>query len=191
MGADSPAVSAKRALGVALQCATKVVNNVGGRVVVVTSGDANLGLGFLTDREKVAVERLTQARARLQADKSGTVNQKERERSMLQSADKEWRKLREPQLDMYKELAVNCASKQVSVTLFAYCGDYVDLSSLGYVCQYTGGDLYHYSSILKNRPRTAEYQLEQELHRELTRPIALEAVLRFRASGGLKVQKII
>ena len=52
------------------------------------------------------------------------------------------------------------------------------------VCKRTGGQLYYSSPY---NPTQHPTKLAHELHRMITRPCALESVLRVRCSAGLRV----
>ena len=50
-----------------------------------------------------------------------------------------------PQLDFYKNFGLDCSKQHISVDVFAFGGDYVDLATLGVMSQITSGEVYHYN----------------------------------------------
>jgi protein transport protein SEC24 len=90
-----------------------------------------------------------------------------------------------PASDVLKSHALEvCSKNQISVDLFCCCEHYADLASLAPLPKFTGGQLFHYPGFYAARDADA---LKFDLTRALTRKMAFEAVMRVRASRGVKV----
>jgi len=107
-----------------------------------------------------------------------------REDTALLGTDKE-SSLLIPSSEALKSHALEvCSKNQISVDLFCCCEHYADLASLSPLPKYTGGQLTHYPGFYAARDADT---LRFDLTRALTRKMAFEAVMRVRASGGVKV----
>jgi protein transport protein SEC24 len=100
--------------------------------------------------------------------------------------------LLQPAIAFYKNLAVECSPAQISIDMFFFNSRYCDIATLSTLynaesCpKFTGGNVYYYPSFTAQRPEDA-IKFEEEFSRVLTRPLGLEAVLRVRASNGIKM----
>ncbi|KAJ3188766.1 COPII subunit [Gaertneriomyces sp. JEL0708] len=94
--------------------------------------------------------------------------------------------LLQPQSGFYKNLAVACSPTQVSMDLFLMGGEYVDVATLSGCAKFTGGSVYYYPSFTAARSEDA-LKFAHEFSHFLSRPIGLEAVMRIRASKGIKM----
>ena len=119
-----------------------------------------------------------------------------------------------PEETWYRTKAVEFSRVQISVDFFSIAptiNHYTDLASLAALPKFTGGNLYYYPSFsvekdgqkvrLSTHPYRAHSssfkpsllhpthppQLDAELSAVLTRPTGFEAVMRVRATRGLKV----
>jgi protein transport protein SEC24 len=144
-------------MGSALQSAHKLISAVGGKVVVLTASLPNLGAGKLEMRE----------------DKKllGT----NKENGLLQTGN-----------SFYKSFAVECSKNQVSVDMFLFSSGYQDVASLANLPRYTGGQTYFYPGWSAARSEDA-YKFAKEFSDHLSSEIALEAVMRVRATTGLRM----
>jgi len=149
------------ALGPALTGAYRVMAPVGGKMCVVTATMPTLGDGRLKHREELRA--------------LGT----EREHVMLN-----------PEESWYRTKAVEFSRVQISVDLFVAApagqqSPYTDLASLAALPKFTGGNLFYYPgfSVEKGDGR----KMGEEIGSLLTRPTGFEAVMRVRATRGLKV----
>eukprot|EP00009_Paramoeba_aestuarina_P000921 CAMPEP_0201513142 /NCGR_PEP_ID=MMETSP0161_2-20130828/5248_1 /ASSEMBLY_ACC=CAM_ASM_000251 /TAXON_ID=180227 /ORGANISM="Neoparamoeba aestuarina, Strain SoJaBio B1-5/56/2" /LENGTH=488 /DNA_ID=CAMNT_0047909235 /DNA_START=122 /DNA_END=1585 /DNA_ORIENTATION=- len=149
---------------------------LGGKVVAFLSGIAGEGDGKIVPNR--AGEAMKRIRAKMQPKNEDP-----------KVVDKEFLGLMEESSPFYKQLAIECVTKHVTVSIFTYSNRYVDLPTLGALCQYTGGEVYQYRQWFGERKKVAEYLFQRDLKRELTRETGYEAVLRFRASGGVRVKK--
>lgn len=149
--------NSQNCLGKALLTAQKLMSPLGGKVLVLLNSLPNLDDGSLTIRE----------------DPSSLGTPKE-------SA------LLKPAILFYKNLAVSCSPVHLSIDLFVFNTQYADIASLIGCAKYTGGSLYHFPSFSGSRAEDMD-KLTAELRAVLTRPLGLEAVVRIRASRGLKL----
>lgn len=145
------------AMGSALRAGYKLVSPVGGKMTVLSSSLPNVGYGALTMREDKKV--------------LGT----SKESSLLQTAN-----------SFYKSFAVECSKAQVSVDMFLFSSQYQDVASLSNLPRYTGGQTYFYPGW--NTARTEDaMKFAREFSEYLSSEIGLEAVLRVRATTGLRM----
>ncbi|CAZ83833.1 unnamed protein product [Tuber melanosporum] len=145
-------------MGSALQAGHKLISAIGGKIIVLTATLPSLGAGKLENRE----------------DKKllGT----SKESSLLQTAN-----------SFYKSFAVECSKNQVSVDMFLFSNSYQDVASLSNLPRYTGGQTYFYPGWNATRSEDA-IKFAREFSDHLSAEIALEAVMRVRATTGLRMQ---
>lgn len=145
-------------MGSALQAGHKLISAIGGKIIVLTATLPSLGAGKLENRE----------------DKKllGT----SKESSLLQTAN-----------SFYKSFAVECSKNQVSVDMFLFSNGYQDVASLSNLPRYTGGQTYFYPGWNATRSEDA-IKFAREFSDHLSAEIALEAVMRVRATTGLRMQ---
>ncbi|KAK5060989.1 COPII subunit [Exophiala bonariae] len=145
------------AMGSALRAGHKLIGPVGGKMTVVTASLPNIGHGKLDMRE----------------DKKllGT----SKESSLLQTGN-----------SFYKSFAVECSKQQISVDMFLFSSQYQDVASLSNLPRYTGGQTYFYPGWNAAREDDA-MKFAKEFSDYLSSEIGLEAVLRVRATTGLRM----
>lgn len=144
-------------LGAALRAGHKLIAPVGGKITVLSSCLPNLGQGKLEPRE---------VKANLGTSK---------ENALLQTAN-----------SFYKSFAVECSKNQVSIDMFLFSSTYQDVASLSNLPRYTGGQTYFYPGWNAGRSEDA-IRFAQEFSDYLSSEIGLEAVLRVRATTGLRM----
>ncbi|GAM29116.1 hypothetical protein SAMD00019534_122920, partial [Acytostelium subglobosum LB1] len=142
-------------LGSALKAAFQICQKVGGKIVVLQSYIPRGPFGKLPIREFQSL--------------LGT----KKETQLLQPQDAG---------DFYKELGLNCSSHHLSVDLFLFATDYVDVASLCCLPQITGGELFYYPAFVASRDGQT---FAANLMQVLTRPTGWESVMRVRTSRGL------
>lgn len=103
------------------------------------------------------------------------------DRKMLGS-DKE-KTVLSPQSTVYNNLAQDCVNNGVCVDIFVFNNSYVDLATIGQVCRLTGGEIFKYTYFQANIDGE---RLVNDLRRNITRPIAFDAVMRVRTSTGVR-----
>ncbi|KAI5807246.1 hypothetical protein BZA77DRAFT_330803 [Pyronema omphalodes] len=145
-------------MGSALQAGHKIISAIGGKMVVLTASLPNVGAGKLEMREDKKV--------------LGT----SKENTLLQTAN-----------SFYKSFAVECSKNQVSVDMFLFANGYQDVASLSNLPRYTGGQTWHYPGWNASRSEDA-IKFAREFSDHLSAEIALEAVMRVRATTGLRMQ---
>lgn len=142
------------AMGSALKSAHKLLSQYGGKIVCLMASLPNVSTGKLTPRDN------TQA--------AGT----SKEGTLLQA-----------QNSFYKSFAVECSKHQVSVDMFLFSQNYQDVASLSCLPRYTGGQTFYYPGWNASRSEDA-VKFANEFSKFLSMEIALEAVMRIRASSG-------
>ncbi|KAF8975060.1 COPII subunit, partial [Entomortierella lignicola] len=145
------------ALGPALQAAYKMVSTIGGKILCLQSSLPNLGVGALKAREDPKL--------------LGTA----KESTLLQAAS-----------SFYKSLAVECSKSQVCVDMFLFGSQYSDVATLSCLPRYTGGSTFFYPAFTAAKSEDA-LKFAHELAEFVAQRIALEAVIRVRASKGLRM----
>jgi len=150
--------STEVALGPALKAAYQVAQHVGGKIAVFSCSRPTVGEGALRNREAAG----------------GKGNTKEGQTTSLLRPDTEF----------YKTLAVDCSKQQLCVDLWCCHAAYADLASMGQLPRFTGGSTYYYPNF--SDVEQGE-KLSRDLQHNLTRLQGLEAVLRVRASRGLRI----
>lgn len=144
-------------MGAALRSAHKLIAPVGGKIVVLTASLPNLSHGKLDMREDKKI--------------LGT----SKENGLLQTSN-----------SFYKSFAVECSKNQVSVDMFLFSSQYQDVASLSNLPRYTGGQTYFYPGWNAARSEDA-IKFAREFSDFLSSEVALEAVLRVRATTGLRM----
>ncbi|QRW04974.1 transporter protein Sec23 [Ceratobasidium sp. AG-Ba] len=147
------------AMGPALQAAYKLINAIGGKIMVLTSSLPSLGEGALKPREDPKL--------------LGTA----KESSLLQ-----------PAASFYKTFAIDCSRAQISVDMFLFSSAYTDVASLSCLPHYTSGQTFFYPAFNATRAEDA-LKFAHEFGEVLGSPIGLEAVMRVRASRGLRMSQ--
>ena len=144
-------------MGSALRAGHKLISPVGGKLTVLTASLPNIGAGKLDMRE----------------DKKllGT----SKESSLLQTGN-----------SFYKSFAVECSKNQVSIDMFLFSSQYQDVASLSNLPRFTGGQTYFYPGWNAARSEDA-IKFAREFSDYLSAEIGLEAVLRVRATTGLRM----
>ncbi|CDR47063.1 hypothetical protein NBRC10512_007441 [Rhodotorula toruloides] len=145
------------ALGAGLQAAYKLISHVGGKVVALSATLPNIGPGALKNREDSKV--------------LGT----SKESTLLQA-----------QTSWYKTFAIECSRSQVSVDMWLFSSAYTDVATLSGLPRYTGGQTYFYPSFNAARSEDA-LKFAHEFGTVIADPICLEAVMRVRASRGIRM----
>ncbi|KAG5297171.1 protein transporter sec24 [Histoplasma ohiense] len=144
-------------MGSALRAGHKLIGPVGGKITVLTASLPNMGFGSLELRE----------------DKKALGTSKES--SLLQTGN-----------SFYKSFAVECSKQQISVDMFLFSSQYQDVASLSNLPRYTGGQTYFYPGWNAARSEDA-IKFAKEFSDYLSAEIGLEAVLRVRATTGLRM----
>jgi protein transport protein SEC24 len=144
-------------MGSALRAGHKLISPLGGKLTVLTATMPNLGYGKLDVREDPKL--------------LGT----SKESGLLQT-----------QNSFYKSFAVECSKNQVSIDMFLFSSQYQDVASLSNLPRYTGGQTFFYPGWSAVRSEDA-IKFASEFSDYLSAEIGLEAVLRVRATTGLRM----
>ncbi|KAF8802254.1 hypothetical protein BYT27DRAFT_7113454 [Phlegmacium glaucopus] len=145
------------AMGPALQAGFKLMAPIGGKIIVLSSALPSVGAGALKNREDPKI--------------LGT----SKESGLLQAAS-----------PFYKTFAIECSRTQVSVDMFLFSPAYQDVATLACLPHYTSGQTYYYPAFNAGRTEDA-MKFAHEFGAVLATPIMLEAVMRVRASRGLRM----
>ncbi|KAF9568716.1 protein transporter SEC24 [Agrocybe pediades] len=145
------------AMGPALQAGFKLMTPIGGKITVLSSSLPSVGAGALKNREDPKI--------------LGTA----KESGLLQAAS-----------PFYKTFAIECSRTQVSVDMFLFSASYQDVATLACLPHYTSGQTYYYPAFNAGRTEDA-IKFAHEFGEVLATPIMLEAVMRVRASRGLRM----
>ena len=141
--------------GPALLGAKRVISALGGKLVLLQSSLPSVGEGTL----------------------------KPRENPRMMGTDKEHLLLM-PEIEWYKDNAIDFSRLQVSVDVFLFSGQYTDVGSLSVLSKYTGGSCYYYPAYHAPRDGT---KFHKEMTHNLCRPTGFEAVMRVRATRGMRI----
>ena len=145
------------AMGSALRAGHKLISPVGGKITVLSATLPNVGYGKLDMREDKKM---------LGTSKEGT--------------------LLMPANSFYKSFAVECSKNQVSIDMFLFSSQYQDVATLSNLPRYTGGQTWFYPGWNAARSEDA-IKFAREFSDYLSAEIGLEAVLRVRATTGLRM----
>ncbi|WVO17019.1 protein transporter SEC24 [Cryptococcus depauperatus] len=145
------------ALGSGLQAAHQMIGKIGGKIIALSATLPTIGEGSLKARDDPKL--------------MGTSKE-----SQLLNAQNNW----------YKTFAIECSKNQVSVDMFLFSGAYTDVATLGCLPRYTSGQTYIYPAFNASRQEDA-IKFASEFGKVLAEPIMLEAVIRVRASRGIRM----
>ncbi|KLO13344.1 CPII coat sec24 protein, partial [Schizopora paradoxa] len=145
------------ALGPAMQAGYKLISAVGGKLIVLSASLPSLGEGSLKNRVDPKI--------------LGT----SKESSLLQPAS-----------SFYKTFAIDCSRSQVSVDMFLTSATYQDVATLACLPHYTSGQTYFYPAFNASKPEDA-IKFAHEFGEVIAMPIMVEAVMRVRATKGLRL----
>lgn len=154
MFAKNP-VQGASCLGPALKAAFTVMKQIGGKMCVFQSIMPNMGDGALRPRENQSA--------------MGTPNEV---------------KLLRPDTPWYKDTAVEFSRAQISVDMFLFPYQYMDVAALSDLPRYTAGTLHSYVGF---NPEKDGPRFEGDLHKRLTQTTAFEAVMRIRCTKGMRI----
>ena len=145
------------ALGSALTAAHQLIGKYGGKIIALSSSLPTLGEGALKARDDPKL--------------LGTG----KESTLLNSAS-----------SFYKSFAIECSKQQVTVDMFLFSSQYTDVASLSCLPRYTAGQTYLYPGFNASKEEDA-LKFASEFGKVLAMPIMLEAVIRVRATRGIRM----
>ncbi|ODN85852.1 protein transporter SEC24 [Cryptococcus wingfieldii CBS 7118] len=145
------------ALGSALQAALQLNGRIGGKIIALCNTLPTIGEGPLKARDDPKL---------LGTSKEYT----------LLSAGNSW----------YKSFAIECSKAQVAVDMFLFNSGYTDVATLSCLPRYTAGQTYLYPGFNASRQEDA-IKFASEFGKVLSVPMGLEAVIRVRASRGVRM----
>ncbi|KAJ2550317.1 COPII subunit, partial [Coemansia sp. RSA 1933] len=141
----------------AIQSAQKLLGSLGGKVIVMLASPPTVGDGKIEPRPE--------------GKDLGTPRESE---------------LLRPQNGWYKTLAADCSRVQIAFDTVFFGQQPMDIATVSGLARHTGGSQLHYPSFMATRePEVQRFKREFSTH--LSAKIGLEAVLRIRASKGLRM----
>ncbi|CCC68722.1 hypothetical protein NCAS_0B06380 [Naumovozyma castellii] len=147
------------ALGPALQNASELVKDKGGKVIVCSSTLPNMGIGKLNPR-----------------DERGISNTSKESKDLLSCQDA-----------FYRSFTVECNKLQITIDLFIASGNYMDIATLSNLSKYTGGQTHFYPQFLGSV--AADFtKFSKEFSRHLSMDLSFRTVMRPRCSIGLRIE---
>jgi protein transport protein SEC24 len=108
---------------------------------------------------------------------------KQRDNPRLLGTDKEHTLLNSEDT-FYRNMALDFNKLQIAAEVFLFASSYIDIATLGQLAKYTGGQVFYYPAYYALRD---EKVFQTDLQRVLTRATAFEAVMRVRATRGLRI----
>ncbi|KAJ2855865.1 COPII subunit [Coemansia erecta] len=145
------------ALPSAIQAAQKLLGTLGGKIVVLQASLPTIGEGKIEPRPE--------------GKDLGTPRESE---------------LLRPQNNWYKSLAADCSRIQIAFDTIFIGQQPMDVATVSCLAHYTGGSVFHYPSFMATRKPEVE-RFTHEFSNHLAARVGLEAVLRIRASKGLRM----
>ncbi|TMW54456.1 hypothetical protein DOY81_000448 [Sarcophaga bullata] len=88
-----------------------------------------------------------------------------------------------PQCQTYNTLGQDCVQNGCSVDLFLFNNSYIDIATIGQVARLTGGEVYKYTYF---QAEIDGKRLITDIIKNISRPIAFDAVMRVRTSAGVR-----
>ncbi|XP_030556615.1 protein transport protein Sec24C isoform X2 [Drosophila novamexicana] len=107
---------------------------------------------------------------------------KNRDDRKLLGTDKE-KTVLTPQTTAYNQLGQECVQQGCSVDLFVFNNAYIDIATIGQVSRLTGGEVYKYTYF---QAELDGKRLIEDIIKNVSRPIAFDAVMRVRTSAGIR-----
>ncbi|KAJ2809979.1 COPII subunit [Coemansia furcata] len=149
--------SVGNALCPAIQAAQKMLGTLGGKVIVMQASPPTIGEGKVEPRAE--------------GKDLGT----SRESDLLR-----------PQNMWYKTVAAECSRTQIAFDTVFIGQQPMDIPTVSCLARHTGGSVFYYPSFMATRKPEVE-RFSQEFSNHLSARVALESVLRVRASKGLRM----
>ncbi|ORX44709.1 hypothetical protein BCR36DRAFT_301198 [Piromyces finnis] len=112
---------------------------------------------------------------------------KVRQDAKLLGTDKE-RSLYEPQDNWYKQIAQKCATGGITVDTFLLPAEFIDVATVGILASLTGGNIYFYPQFDQTKD---SIRYINDIIFSLRRSFGYDALLRVRASDGLRVEEYL
>lgn len=107
---------------------------------------------------------------------------KNRDDRKLLGTDKE-KTVLTPQTTAYNQLGQECVQQGCSVDLFLFNNAYIDIATIGQVSRLTGGEVFKYTYF---QAELDGKRLVEDIIKNVSRPIAFDAVMRVRTSAGVR-----
>lgn len=147
----------KFALGPSLKSAFNLIKGSGGKIIVVSSTLANVGIGKLQKRND-----------------QGVVNTPKESAQLLSCQD-----------GFYKSFPIDCSKAQVTVDMFLASEEYMDVATLSNLGRYTGGQTHFYPGFSATNFSDVT-KFTKEFSKHLSMDLCMETVMRARGSMGIR-----
>lgn len=144
-------------LGPALMACKRVLEHIGGKVSLFQSSLPTLGEGSLKPRENPRL---------LGTDK---------EHTLLQTSEES---------NWYKANGIDFSRIQIAIDVYLFSAAYTDLATISVLSKYSSGNCYYYPAFQSSRDGV---KFQHDLEHALTRTTAFEAVMRVRATRGVRI----
>ncbi|OMJ22125.1 Protein transport protein SEC24 [Smittium culicis] len=144
-------------LGPALLAAQKILNSIGGKVVVFQSSAPTVG--------------------------DASINIREETKALGTPAESEALK---PNNNWYKTFAADCSRVQIAFDMVYIGHQSMDSQTSVCLARFTGGSVFYYPTFMINREQEVT-KFKTEMINHYSQRIGMEAVLRVRVSRGLKL----
>ncbi|PVU85419.1 hypothetical protein BB559_003544 [Furculomyces boomerangus] len=145
------------AVGPALMAAQKILTPTGGKIILLQSSTPTIGEAALTPREETKILGTPQESDALK-----------------------------PQHNWYKNFAADCSRFQIAVDTIFFGHQPMDIQTIVCLSRYTGGSMFYYPTFMSTRePEVRKFK--EEITKHLSARVGLEAVIRVRASRGLRL----
>jgi protein transport protein SEC24 len=152
-------IGKKNCLGSAIKVAKDILEETGGKIICFTTDTPNIGIGKFEPRNMTKLY--------------GTESERE---------------LYGPQDGFWKKFADECGKNSISVDMFFFPQNYIEIATIGYICNKTSGQMYIYPSF---NPKNDIQKLFYDLKRNLKRNYGTDAIIKVRCSTGLSASKYL
>jgi protein transport protein SEC24 len=163
--------------GPALMAAKRVIQHVGGKLLLFQTCLPNTGEGTLKPRDNPRLLGTDKEHTLLTTDDAYVT-------SVYTSTARCGYAVDSFACRWYKNNGIDFSRLQIAVDTFLFSNQYTDLATLAVLSKYTAGTTYFYPGYYGPRDAT---KFETELAHCLTRPTGFEAVMRVRATTGLRI----
>ena len=89
--------------------------------------------------------------------------------------------------DFYKTLALECTQRQVTVDLFLFPNNNIDVPTISAVTEFSAGTVFYYPQYHFEKNLIMAEKFVLEFRHYVLRPVAFEAVLRIRSTSGISI----
>ncbi|KAJ3448713.1 sec24-related protein [Anaeramoeba flamelloides] len=161
------------ALSLALQIAYLLMSPTGGKLFLTVASRPSLGKFALSERYK---------------SKKRSSKQNNEQQSTHNKLSTLLAPVKDDQVgNAYRDMAVNFNNKQISVDIFFFPKNYLDVATIGSLARYTGGEMFFYRDY--DQRNGAGRAFEKDFAYALKRYTSWETVMRSRVSQEYKITR--